>query len=102
MERGFAGEPWLKATSLLLKPEHRAIGLNKTAAFESEEGDKAVSRGNQQLIQGFKQSMEVRKPKVEEGSVVHHEDCCFGSSQLSEMSLLCNLNSCWPSRILQF
>lgn len=82
----------------------RAVGVSKTVAFESEKEGKAVSRGNKQLIQGFEQSIEVRKPKALWRrallEAVHRKDCCFASSRLSKMSLLCNLNSCWPSHIL--
>lgn len=80
-----------------------AIEVSKTH-LESKKGGKAVSGVNKQLTQGFEQSIEVRKPKALWRrallEAVHCKDCCFASFWLSKMSLLCNLNSCWPSRIL--
>lgn len=82
----------------------RTTGVRKPIAFEREKGGKAAFRGYKQLIQGFERSIEVRKPKAlcrrALLEALRRKDCCFASSQLSKMSLLCNLNSCWPSRIL--
>lgn len=83
-------------------PAPRATGLSKTLAFEGQQGGKAANRGNKQLIWGLSRVQREENKALWSGALLeagHHQGCCFASSWPSKMSLLCNLNSCWPSCI---